>query len=199
MMEMQSAPPDHPRWARLILPQRGRARRLSRCELRLHDIVLTPCARFRPVWPVARPVFFSPKFLLPARPRAARRPGVVHTDPMGHFNEKSRPGSVFPDNSLNWVRSRRSLLKHAHGVGHALVLSHGAAPRPTRPGMIHSMSIAKPPVRIRHGNGRVWKNWWPMWPLSPTGLWWPNMLYWASVSILGRRNSGIFFSCFTST
>ena len=131
--------------------------------------------------------------LSPARPRAARRPGVVRTDPMGHLDEKSRPGSVFPDNSLNWVRSRRSLLKHALGVGHALVLSHGAAPRPTRPGMIHSMPIVKPPGRIRHGNGRGWKYWWPMWPLSPTGLWWPNMLYWASVSILGRRNPGIFF------
>ena len=56
---------------------------------------------FRPAWPVAGPVFSRPKFLLPARPRAAQWPRVARTGPMGHFNEKSRPGSVFPDNSLN--------------------------------------------------------------------------------------------------
>ena len=104
-----------------------------------------------------------------------------------------------------WVPSFRTTLSIGFGLGeacssmrvgwamHALVLLHGAVPRPARPGMIDFRSIAKPPGRIRHGNGRVWKYWWPMWPLSPTGLWWPNMLYWASVSILGRRNPGIFF------
>ena len=105
----------------------------------------------------------------------------------------------FPDNSLNWVRSRRSLLKHALGVGHALVLSHGAAPRPTRPGMIHSMSIAKPPVRIRHGNGRVWKYWWPMWPLSPTGFVVAKYAILGLCFYSGTPEFREFFSCFTST
>ena len=139
----------------------------------MHDIlggreisVLTPCSLIRPNQACWQAYFAAPKFLPPARPRATQRPRVVHTDPMDHFNEKSWLGSVFPDNSVNWVRSRRSLLKHALGVGHALVLSHGAAPRPARPGMVHPMSIAKPPGRIRHGNGRVWKYWWPMWPIE---------------------------------
>ena len=47
---------------------------------------LTPCSLFRPNQACWQAYFAAPKLLPLARPRAAQRPRVVHTDPMGHFN-----------------------------------------------------------------------------------------------------------------
>ena len=44
---------------------------------------LTPCSLFRLNQAYCQAEIAAPKLLPPARPRAARRPGVVHTDPMG--------------------------------------------------------------------------------------------------------------------